>query len=283
MQDEPTRESSSTRTEQTSASPVLPSVTTERAAERPGTSGGDTAGPDTNSAASPAPREQDTAGWPQKASRRTLRRAMPVPLRGSLESLERQNARLDADGLERIEDEADLADRIEHGLLVPIPASDALAVNPELPAMHRYCRPWTADFLADLALAHSVEFHRPIEVSSAVRTIEYQKRLMRTNGNAAPAEGDIASPHLTGATVDIAKAGMSRAEIAWMRQRLLRLEVDGKIDVEEEFHQSCFHIAVYKSYAAEPAAAPEGQTRSGSATRTKKATYSSTATVSKGM
>jgi hypothetical protein len=88
-------------------------------------------------------------------------------------------------------------------------------------------------------------------VSSAVRTVEYQRRLMRTNGNAAPAEGDVVSPHLTGATVDIAKSGLSRQEMAWMRQRLLILQSEGKIDVEEEFRQACFHITVYKNYAPE--------------------------------
>lgn len=192
----------------------------------------------------------------EAASLRVPRDAMPAPLLGSHESLERQNARVDADGLERIENEADLADRIAHKLLVPIPASSALTVNPDLEENHRYCRPWTAKFLADLARAHDAAFHRSIEVSSAVRTVEYQKRLMRTNGNAAPAEGDMVSPHLTGATVDIAKKGLSRAEIAWMRRRLMGLEASGKIDVEEEFKQACFHITVYKSYSPAGKAEP---------------------------
>jgi hypothetical protein len=60
------------------------------------------------------------------------------------------------------------------------------------------------------------------------------------------------SPHLTGATIDIAKSPLSREEIGWMRSRLLALEAAGKIDVEEEFQQSCFHITVYKSYAPAP-------------------------------
>ena len=60
------------------------------------------------------------------------RGAMPAPLHGSLASLERQNARLDAEGLERIEDEADLAARIAHKLLVPLPASSTLTVNADL-------------------------------------------------------------------------------------------------------------------------------------------------------
>lgn len=179
---------------------------------------------------------------------------LPGSLRGSLASLERQNTRTEDDGLERIEDEADLTNRIEHKLLVPLPASAALTVNPGLPAHNRYCRPWTARFVADLARAHQAVFHRPIQVNSAVRTVEYQKRLMRTNGNAAAAEGDVVSPHLTGATIDIGKSGLSRRELAWMRQQLLGLQQAGKIDVEEEFEQACFHITVYKSYAPAKAA-----------------------------
>jgi hypothetical protein len=174
---------------------------------------------------------------------------LPGSLRGSLASLERQNTRTEADGLERIEDEDDLTNRIAHKLLVPLPASAALTVNPGLPAHNRYCRPWTARFVADLARAHQAVFHRPIQVNSAVRTVEYQKRLMRINGNAAAAEGDVVSPHLTGATIDIGKSGLSRKELAWMRQQLLGLQQAGKIDVEEEFEQACFHITVYKSYA----------------------------------
>jgi hypothetical protein len=173
---------------------------------------------------------------------------MPPPLRGSLASLERQNERADADGLERIEDEDDLSDRIAHKLLVPVPISEALAINPDLPDHHRYCRPWTARFLSDLARAQSAQFHAPLEVTSAVRTVAWQKRLIGINGNAAPAEGDIVSPHLTGATIDIAKSGLTRQQIGWMRSWLLPLQTAGKIDVEEEFQQSCFHITVYKSY-----------------------------------
>jgi hypothetical protein len=97
---------------------------------------------------------------------------MPPPLFGSHESLERQNEKTEADGLERILDESDLADRIARKMLVPVPASAALAVNGNLPENHRYCRPWTANFLSDLARAHAAQFHRPLIVSSAVRTVE---------------------------------------------------------------------------------------------------------------
>jgi hypothetical protein len=189
------------------------------------------------------------------------------PLKGSFESLARQNERAQADGLERILDEQDLADRIEHRLLVPIPESGSIAVNTDLTENHRYCRPWTAHFLTNLAAEHAAQFHKPIIVSSAVRTVEYQQHLMHRNHNAAAAEGDIVSPHLTGGTIDIAKSGMSRKEITWMRNHLLSMQVEGTIDVEEEFRQPCFHITVYRNYLApepdpvpgpaHPAAAPQ--------------------------
>jgi hypothetical protein len=185
---------------------------------------------------------------------------MPLPLRGSYESLLRQNEKTEDDSLERIEDDDDLADRIARKMLVPVPVSAALNVNQNLPENRRYCRPWTARFLSDLARAHAAEFHGPLEVSSAVRTVAYQKQLMKVNGNATAAEGDVASPHLTGASIDIAKQGLTSQEIGWMRAWLLPLETAGKIDVEEEFRQSCFHITVYKSYAPpKPARKPAAQ------------------------
>jgi hypothetical protein len=182
---------------------------------------------------------------------------LPPPLFGSHASLERQNERSEGeDGLERIQDEDDLQDRIGHSFLVPVPASADLSINQNLAESHRYCRPWTAQFLADLARQHAALFHRPLEVSSAVRTVDYQKQLERVNGNAAAAEGDIASPHLTGSAIDIPKSNMTRDEIAWMRNSLLPLQQAGKLDVEEEFKQSCFHIDVYKSYAVAPGGEP---------------------------
>jgi hypothetical protein len=179
---------------------------------------------------------------------------MPPPLRGSYDSLVRQNDKTASDNLERILDDEDLADRIARGMLVPVPASARLTVNPALPADRRYCRPWTAVFLTDLARAHAAVFHSPLEVTSAVRTVEYQKQLMKTNGNATSAEGDIVSPHVTGSTIDLAKDGLSREQLGWLRRWLVPLQKAGKIDVEEEFRQNCLHITVYKSYQADSVA-----------------------------
>jgi Family of unknown function (DUF5715) len=186
------------------------------------------------------------------------------PLKGSRASLIRQNQRSEADGLGRIEDDDQLNDLRSQHALVAVPVSMSLRVNTDLPVNRRYCRPWTAHFLSDLGRVHYARFHRPLQVNSAVRTVEYQRHLIEVNGNAAPAEGDIASPHLTGATIDIAKKGLSMSEVAWMRAYLLPLQTAGKIDVEEEFYQSCFHITVYKSYAppAQSKPAPHATSKS---------------------
>jgi hypothetical protein len=173
---------------------------------------------------------------------------VPAALKGSHEILIRQNQMADSDGLDRIHDDEDLDRMRRAGTLVPLPVNGTLHVDDRLPANRRYCRPWTALFLDTLARQHYAHFQTALQVNSAVRTVEFQQRLIHTNGNAAPAEGDTASPHLTGQAVDIAKRGLSLAEIAWLRGYLLPLVQQGKVDVEEEFQQSCFHISVYKKY-----------------------------------
>jgi hypothetical protein len=176
------------------------------------------------------------------------RLVVPAPLYGSHEVLLHQNQMADRDGLTRVQNDAGLLALLRQKKLVPLPLDDALRVDYRLPANRRYSRPWTAQFLAALAHDHFAAFHSPIQVDSAVRTVQFQRRLMRTNGNAAPAAGDTASPHLTGQAVDIAKSSLTLTEIAWMRAYLQPLIEAGKIDVEEEFQQACFHISVYKDY-----------------------------------
>jgi len=178
---------------------------------------------------------------------------VPPPLKGSHEILVHQNQVADRDGLTRIQNDADLERMRLERLLVALPISDGLQVDERLPANRRYCRPWTADFLTQLSREFYARYQTPLQVNSAVRTVEFQQHLMHINGNAAPAEGDTASPHLTGQAIDIAKHGLSMTQIAWLRGYLLPLVQEGKIDVEEEFQQACFHISVYKSFVPQVA------------------------------
>jgi hypothetical protein len=175
---------------------------------------------------------------------------VPPAMKGTHESLVRQNVRSNEEGLGRIQDDAELLELRRQKELVALPATSALVVDERLPGNRRYCRPWTAQFLSDLSRIHYGRFRHSLQVNSAVRTVEYQRHLELVNGNAAPTEGDDASPHLTGGTIDIAKKGLSMSEVGWIRAYLMPLQAAGKIDVEEEFYQSCFHISVYRSYSS---------------------------------
>ncbi len=212
-------------------------------------------------AAEAAMREQPAAGSEQVAAAslaqpidqpvlyRRGRLLLTPPLRGSREILEHQNQMADAEGLNRIADDAELRQMRADHMLVEFPESTALRLNPEMESDRRCARPWTVMFAANIARAYYARFHQPLQVNSAVRTVAYQLRLRRVNGNAAGIEGDLASPHLTGEAMDFGKHGMTRTEVAWMRLYLRPLIQQGKLDVEEEFHQACFHISVYRTYA----------------------------------
>ncbi len=178
------------------------------------------------------------------------RLVMPAPLKGSRDVLVHQNQMGTSDGLERIGNDSDLERLRSQHLLVSFPASEGLHVSDDLPVNRRYARPWTVLFAMDTARAYYERFHQPLQVNSAVRTVNYQARLQRVNGNAAATDGDAASPHLTGQAIDLGKRNMNEAELAWMRAYLLPIMRTGRIDVEEEFHQACFHISVYRSYGA---------------------------------
>jgi hypothetical protein len=177
------------------------------------------------------------------------RLVVPPPMRGTREILVHQNLIADEEGLSRIQDDDDLRRMRAERMLLDFPESMSLHVNAELAGDRRCARPWTVRFAADIARAYYLRFHQPLQVNSAVRTVAYQLRLRRVNGNAAGIGGEMASPHLTGEALDFGKHDMSTAEIAWMRTYLRPLMQVGKVDVEEEFQQACFHISVYRSYA----------------------------------
>jgi hypothetical protein len=179
-----------------------------------------------------------------------LRRARWNPVfRPSRDSLLRQNAEIDRLELPRIQNQAELDQLIASKELVPIIAGETLRFDPRLDPDRRYCRPWTRDFLQDLSGAYFNQFHDQIQVNSAVRTVQVQKKLRRHNRNAAPEKGETASSHLAGITVDIQRRGMTREQIAWMQDYMMPLKEQGLIEPEEERRQWVFHVAVSGSYA----------------------------------
>lgn len=164
------------------------------------------------------------------------------------ESLLRQNEEIDRLELPRIQDDEELEELESSGALVPIDESEALHFDPRLRPNRRYCRPWTRNFVEDLSEAFYKEFQRPIQVNSAVRTAQQQKKLRRHNRNAAPISGETGSSHLAGITVDIQRRGFTREQIRWVEEYLLPLNDQGLVEPEEERHQWVFHIMVSDRY-----------------------------------
>ena len=169
--------------------------------------------------------------------------------RPSHDSLLKQNAEIDRLELPRIQDDEEL-DRLKlEGKLVPIIPGDTLRIDPRLDVNRRYCRPWTRDFVEDLAASFYQRFGQQIQVNSAVRTVVVQRKLRRHNRNAAPAEGEIASSHLAGVTVDLQRRGMSKEQIHWVENYLIPMKAMGLVEPEEERRQWVFHIMVSDRYA----------------------------------
>jgi hypothetical protein len=180
---------------------------------------------------------------------RGLRRLLWNPMfRPSHDSLIRQNEEINRIDLPRIQDDAELEALKASGALVPIEESESLKIERSLDPSRRYCRPWTRDFVEDLSEAYYRQFHAQIQVNSAVRTVKGQKKLRRHNRNAAPAEGDTASSHLAGVTVDLQRRGMTKEEIRFVERYLFYLNALGLVEPEEERRHWCFHVMVSNHY-----------------------------------
>jgi len=185
----------------------------------------------------------------RRARRARIRRLVWNPLfRGSREMLVRQNLQIDELALPRIADDEELEMRIAAGELVPLEDSQFLTVASNLKENRRYCRPWTRDFLEDLSEDFYAEFHKPLVITSLVRTAEQQRKLRRTNRNAAPEDGETVSTHLTGMTFDLLKRGLTRKQHKWIEQYFMPLKELGLVEPIEERRQPVFHVTVFNGY-----------------------------------
>ncbi len=168
--------------------------------------------------------------------------------RPSHDSLLRQNEEIDRLDLPRIQDDDELEALKASHALVPIEESQTLRIQRSLEPSRRFCRPWTRDFVQDLSEVYYRRFHDQIQVNSAVRTVKVQEKLRRRNRNAAPAEGDTASSHLAGVTVDLQRRGMTKEQIRFVERYLFYLHALGLVEPEEERRHWCFHVMVSDRY-----------------------------------
>jgi hypothetical protein len=157
-------------------------------------------------------------------------------------SLIAQNQLADRLGLERFQDDMDLFIATNSGKLVPIKETQYVTISRLLPGDRRLVRPWVNDFLQVLGKQFYEEFHKPIQVNSAVRTYEVQKKLRRRNHNAAPVDGETASSHMAGATIDLQRQGLTKKQIRFLEWELLYPVAIGKVIEEEETY--CFHTMI---------------------------------------
>lgn len=159
-----------------------------------------------------------------------------------------QNERANAYHLSRMQNRAMIVKFFESGYLAAVPRETRFYYLHDIPPAYAYLRPWTKTFLDRLSREFYASFHQRLRVTSMVRTVELQRRLERRNFNAAGATGMDRSSHLTGATLDISKHGMSAREKRWMRRKLVALERRGYLYAVEEFEQPCFHVMVFPTY-----------------------------------
>ena len=169
-------------------------------------------------------------------------------LRASSNSQSVQNQQADQDDLSRMTNVAMVRRFASAGLLVRVPSRTQHYYTRYIPTKYSYLRPWSKLFLDRLSSQFHARFRKRLRVTSLVRTVALQKSIAKRNGNAAAAYGEKRSSHLTGATLDISKNGMTGAEIAWMRSVLHSIKQRGYLYAVEEFNQPTFHIMVYRSY-----------------------------------
>ena len=167
---------------------------------------------------------------------------------GSHELLVEQNAELDRQQLPRMSNEYELLQSEMSNDLVPVSETEELKVAENLTDSRRYCRPWTRDFLQDISHAFYEVFHAPLQVNSLVRTADQQAVLRRHNRFAAPADGDTASTHLAGVSVDLSRRGLSNTQYQWIRAYLQPLQQQGMVNPIEE-RQPVLHVVVFEKYS----------------------------------
>lgn len=160
----------------------------------------------------------------------------------SRQSLLDQNAAADSLALPIIRTPAHMDELVQSGELVRLRATAALRVA--CPKGRAYVRPWVADFVDGLAADYYATFGKPLQVNSATRPQTVQRRLRRWNRNAAPITGETASVHMRGIAVDLQRRGTTRQQRAWLQLRLMYWVAMGRVIVEEELRQPCFHVVV---------------------------------------
>ena len=151
------------------------------------------------------------------------------------DSVPAENRSADAAGLKRYNDRREIIADTERGVLARIPCSR------KVPAYRRVALPDTVGFFGQLDADYLAATGRGLNIDSAIRSRDDQRRLRKSNRNATEVDGERASSHERGTTFDLSKR-MTRAQYRWLLWRLAYYKLIGRILVIEE--KSCIHIFV---------------------------------------
>lgn len=180
---------------------------------------------------------------------------VPVSLRGSPASMERQNEVAREEHYTFLETPEEVRKFVEDGRLVPLTgnADYEMARGVSFP----YARPEVLRFVEIFAAQHRAGCGQPLVVTSLTRPQARQ-----------PGNAHALSVHPTGMAVDL-RVDRDAECRKWLEFNLLALEADGVLDVTRERNPPHFHVAIFpgafRAWAeknapaappAEPAAAP---------------------------
>ena len=195
----------------------------------------------------------------EAGKRRCGRPGVPAALRATQAKQKRQNNAADGYNLSRLKNRQEIEKFIAikgKRQLVLVTETGSYYLDPYIGYLdpdHRhiyyYARIWVKHFLdTELTEARRVTGDR-FKITSLVRPRDYQRKLHQHKSGAIV--GKVwwrQSTHSTGATVDISFEGLSLTGHTWLRQRLRKLQAQGKIIAVEEACSGHFHLMILPSY-----------------------------------
>lgn len=152
-----------------------------------------------------------------------------ITLRGSPESMERQNRIARDELFSFLRTIRDVTRSADAGVLVPVLGNTDYEVIAEWP----YARPVVRDFVELLAQRYRLGCGEPLVVTSLTRPLTHQ-----------PANASPLSVHPAGMAVDLRVSDRRRC-VQWLEAELLGFEAAGLLDGTREYHPAHFHVAVF--------------------------------------
>lgn len=170
------------------------------------------------------------------------------PLKGSVEAMRYQNARIDALGFPRVKTEKDIELLHRAGKIVRVPDSGKTHyLSIKMRRGTRFLYPHAKQYLECVGEDYYNRFRKRFKITTLARTVQIQTRLKRLRISSANAnEGETQSTHLACISFDISLKGMTQKEISFLTERFVLDRANGKVDVFLELWSRNFHVTVFR-------------------------------------